>query len=296
MIDLLAVPAAESPGEQAERLMSELPVAEAWAVLEHRFGVLPLVDAFFGPIADVASGRKAGALGLFTPTPGTGWRAAALEGESSAGGLILRGEVRLPSPAFEGVIVLARLADGEHRLAWLDPGAHGVERQGRWLRIEGAAVGPDLVSRPVTLAPDGELSQLLVRYAGVWAHAAALCAREGVRALRRAARTTTRGGAVFNASQLVALDITEVEIEADLTLAAVRRGFDRLLSAAAAARTLSAVAARTEELRDSFGLEIGGPLAGGSASTLTAFLGGALLLESEAARALGIRDLPEDGA
>ena len=61
--------------------------------------------------------------------------------------------------------------------------------------------------------------------------------------------------------------------------------------AAAAARVLAAVAAKTAELRDA-GLAPEGPLAGdGAARCLTAFLGGALRLESEAAGALGLRDL-----
>ncbi len=272
--------------EQIARTPAAQVTPEAWVGLEHRFGVVPLVEAFFSPLPDVTSGRKRGALGLFTPAPEPGWGAVPLSGEPSAGGLVLRGEVRLPGPDFDGAVVPVRVADGELRLAWFDLHARGVECVGSWLHFQDTEVGPDLVSRPVTLAPDGELSRLLTRYAAVWAHAAASCAREGVRALRRAARTTARGGTAFNASQLVALGITEVEIEADLTLAAVERGFDNLFVAAAAARTLSAVAAKTEELRDSFGLKVDGPLAGGSAKTPTTFLGSALLLESEAFRAL----------
>ncbi len=281
------------------------PLAEAWAAMEHRFGVLPLIETFFAAqdaFAEVIAGRTRGALGLFTPAPEPGWGAAAVDGKPSNGGLVLRGDVRLPEPTADGSIVLVRLSDAEHRLAWVDHHAPGVERRGSrtggavgggpcWLHVEGAAVGPALVSRPVTLAPDGELSRHLVAYALVWASAAAVCARDGVRALRRAART-----AAFQTSQLVAVGITEVEIEADLTFAAVQRnsgrdGLNGLIVAAAAARTLSAVAAKTEELRDSFGLEIDGPFGfpeGDSAKTLTAFLGGPLLLESELARALGI--------
>jgi hypothetical protein len=295
MIDLLGAPAAGSA----------LSTAEAWAALEHQHGVLPLVAAFFaapGALAVVVSGRVRGALGLFTPAPEPGWGAAAVAGEPcggpSDGTLLLRGGVRLPGSTAGGSIVPVRLGEAEHRLAWLDHGAPGVERRGSrsggpagdgpcWLHVDGAAVGPDLVSRPVTLAPDGELSRLLGAYAGVWAAAAAVCAREGVRALRRAART-----AAFQTSQLVALGITEVEIEADLTAAAVQRSPGRLAVAAAAARTLGAVARKTEELRDSYGLEIEGPLAGAAAKSLTAFLGGPLLLENELARALGIPDIP----
>jgi hypothetical protein len=263
-------------------------IEREWIEIEHRLGVLPLLGAFFEPgeaLDDVVAGRKLGALGLFTPTPEPGWGAGAVAGEPSDGGAILRGAVRLPSPAADGSIVLVRLPDAEHRLTWLDHNAPGVELRGHGpcrLHIDGATVGPDLLSRPVTLDPGGELVRCLEAYAGEWASAAASCARDGVRALRRAARTSG-----FQASQLVALGITEVEIEADLTASAVRRT-GGLAVAAAAARTLGAVAAKTEELRDIFGLEIDGPLANGSARSLTIFLGGSLLLESALARHLGI--------
>lgn len=286
MIDLVDAPVAGTPG-------SALLLVEAWAAAEHGLGVLPLVEAFFetGALAEVAEGRKRGALGLFTPTPGLGWAAAAVDGEPAGAEVLLQGLVRLPGPAFDGALVLVRLG-GELRLAWVEEGARGVERRGArtggpvrggspcWLALDQAAVAPGLLSRPVTLDPGSALVRHLEAYAGVWARAAAECARDGVQALRRAARTAS-----FQGSQLVALGITEVEIEADLTAAAVRR-LDGLAVAAAAARILAAVAARTEELRDAFGLEIEGPLADGAAGTLTAFLGGALMLESEAARVL----------
>ncbi|HYG63316.1 MAG TPA: hypothetical protein VEL74_12095 [Thermoanaerobaculia bacterium] len=277
----------------------------AWAEMEHRSGVLPLLAAFFAapePFAEVIAGRTRGALGLFTPAPEPGWGAAALAAEPVGGGALLHGEVRLPGAEAGGSIVLVRLPDAEYRLAWVSHDAPGVERRASrtggpvpasgegpcWLHLEGVFVGAGLLSRPVTLEPDGELARHLVSYAGVWAATAAHCAREGCRALRRAART-----AGFHTSQLVALGITEVEIEADLTAAAVRRAVPvdtgRLAVAAAAARTLSAVAAKAEEMRDVYGLDIDGPLAGAAAKSLIAFLGGPLLLENELARALGIQ-------
>ena len=287
---------------------TEASIQEEWAALEHRLGVLPLVAAFFGPgaLADVAVGRKRGALGLFTPAPEPGWGAVALAGERSGDGAVLGGAVRLPGAAADGSLVLVRL-DAEHRLAWLDHAAPGVElRAGAdhhgpcWLHADGAQVGPELLSRPVTLDPGGELARCLEIYAAGWAAAAVDCAREGVRALRRAART-----AGFQTAQQVALGITEVEIEADLAAAAVRRagetgetgagGRGALLPAVAAARALSGVAARTAELRDAWGLAIDGPLAGGAAATLTAYLGGSLLLERELSRALGIPEAGREG-
>lgn len=257
------------------------------AVLEHRSGVLPLVEAFFerGAVDEAVADPRIGALGLFTPAPEPGFGAVALEGAPADGGVLVSGRVRLASPAADGSIVLVRLCEAEPRLAWLDHGAPGVLRRGDgpcWLEAEKAAIPDGLVSRPVSLAPGSELVRHLETYAGVWAVAAAKIAREGVRALRRAARITG-----FNASQTVAFGITEVEIEADLTFAAAERN-PGLAVAAAAARTLSEVAQKTAELRDSMGLEVDGPLAGGSARILTASLGGAPLLENELARALGI--------
>jgi hypothetical protein len=140
----------------------------------------------------------------------------------------------------------------------------------------------------------GELGRHLETYAGVWALAAAICAADGVRALRRAARTTGHGGTAFSAAQRVAMGITEVEIEAELVGVAARLDFDSRgwAVAAAAARTLAALAAKTAELRDREGLLVDGPFAlDGPARVLTAYLGGPAMAESELARALGLRDL-----
>lgn len=317
MIDLIGVPVKEPAREQVESLMAQLPAVEACAVVEHRFGVLPLIEDFFpagGVLAGVAAGRTLGSLGLFTPTPEPGWGAAAVEGEPSGAGLRLRGQVRLPSPLSGASLVLVRLEGPEHRLAWLEHGAPGVERRGSrtggpagggpcWLEIEGARAGSELVSGPVSLAPGSNLCRRLEDAASVWALAAASLARDGVRALRRAARTTGHRGTAFATSQWVALGIAEVEIEADLTAGAAQRHLalapdDRprgggLALAAAAAGTLSAVARRTIELRDQAGLELDGPLTEASTvRSLHAFFGGPLMLEAELARILGIGDLP----
>ncbi|HEY2292851.1 MAG TPA: hypothetical protein VGM86_19285, partial [Thermoanaerobaculia bacterium] len=148
--------------------------------------------------------------------------------------------------------------------------------------------------RPVTPA---ELSSRLDPYAGVWALAATVCVREGVRALRRAARTTAHQGEAFKESQLVALGVAEVEIEAELTAVAVRASLaldprdparaGGFLLAAAAARSLAALAARAAELYDRMGVVPGDPW-DGAAPALTAYLGGPPRLENEVAHALGI--------
>ncbi len=329
----VAGPAAAAPANPT----NPLDPAADWAALEHRHGVLPLLAACFAApaaFAEVTAGRRRGALGLFTPAPEPGWAAAAVAGEPAGeGGLRLRGDVRLAGPGAGGAIVLARLPDAEHRLVWvdLDQGMPGVELRGPaardrgapagggacWLRLGDAAIGAGGVSRPVTPAPDGELARLLAAYAGTWARAAASSAVAGARALRRAARRASCQG-----SQLVALGITEVEIEAGLAAAAAERGPGGLAVAVGAARALAAVAARTRELCEAFGLAVGGPFGGGpigggpigggaegsagaagvdgadpadppgpvdgGGRRLLYLCGGPLLLESELARALGI--------
>ncbi len=301
-----------SAREQVESLMSRLPAAEACAVVEHLFGVLPLLDGFFRAGAvEAASSPRLGSLGLFTPTPEPGWAAAAVAGEPAGEGLLLRGEVRIPGPDSGGSIVLARLAGGEHRLAWIDHGAPGVERRGSrtggavrdgspcWLALEGVAVrpGPGLAAgdsgtrlRPLP-APRKLRGRLGPRRLdrrprrGPRAAPRRPAQRppgDGLQRLADGGHGHRRGG-----------DRDGADPRRGATVSGIRGRERRPLAvAAAAARTLAAVAARTAELRDLVGLEIDGPLAGGSAATLSAFLGGPLMIESELARALGIRDLP----
>jgi hypothetical protein len=296
--------------EHVASLMAELPGAAGLAAVEHQFGVLPLVAAFFAPggaLAEVAAGRRRGVLGLFTPTPEPGWGTATVEGKPAGEEILLSGEVRLASADADGSLVLFQQEDGkEQRLAWLDHGTPGIERRAGggsgWLDLDGVAVAAGLVSRPVTLAAGGDLFRRLETYASLWALAASICARDGVRALRRAARTSQRGGKAFNSSQLVAMAITEVEIEAELTATAVERdlalGFSGeddpnraggLALATAAARVLALLAERTAELRALTGHAPDGPFADpATAASLTAYLGGAPALEGELAGALGI--------
>jgi hypothetical protein len=302
------MPETGSVEEWVEGLGSRLSAVPMLTVVEHLFGVLPLVDACCetrGVFFELASGWKLASLGLFTPTPELGWEAAAVEGELVEEGLLLHGEIRIPGSACDGSIVLVRLAGPSYRLVWLDHRGRGVERRGTnpdgpcWLDLTGAEVAPDRVSRVVEAVT---LRQCLQAYAVVWAFAAAVCAREGVRRLRCAARIHGSRGTAFSASQWVALGITEVEVEADLTLGAARRllGLSPddlarapgLAVATAAARALAALAAKTAELRDYAGLPLDGPFAeAGSARALTSFFGGPLMLERELARDLGIREL-----
>jgi hypothetical protein len=207
-------------------------------------------------------------------------------------------------------MVIVRIDETEWRLAWLDHDAAGVvRRESRtsaascdhspcWIAVDGAAIRSDLVSRPVTLAVGDDLHRRLDDYASVWALVAAVCSRRGVRVLRRAARTTRWPGQSesLSASQLVAMAITEVEIETELMLTAAERGVANaapqapaagVVLALSAARTLAAVTATMRQLRDRFDLVVDDPLADDpTTATLLAYLGGPLTLENEVARTL----------
>lgn len=308
-------PAAASPLEWIEELVSRLPFHLTLAIVEHAFGVVPLLaEAFDTPFEAVRRGDELAALGLFTPNAELSWNAAALHGERHGRKVLLYGEARIPSALAESTLVLARLDGDGDRLALAAHGDKGVERRGRgngeacWLSFDGAELGPERVSRPVKVAssngdpPDG-CRRRLDEYAAAYALAASLYAVRGVRELRRAARTTLRGAtargpAPLNRSQVVAMGITEVEIEVDLAAAAVRTRFETgggepagsgLLLAAAAARALSAVAAKTAELTGKAGLECGGPFADDADLKLVdVFLGGQLMVESELASSIDL--------
>jgi hypothetical protein len=312
--------AALPPAGRVERLAAELPAPEAFAVIEHLYGAAPLVAELLpaGELsAAVAAGETVGALGLFTPTPAAGgdgslgWGGAPLAGEALAGGgLRLSGALRLATALADGALALARVReDGDearHHLVWLE--IDDLERDGDApvrVELEGAEVPAGAVSEPLDLSPGGALARRVARYAELWGLAAALAARGGVRALRRAARL-----AGFQAHQLVAMPLTEAEIEAEAALAAVRlrlaeepdeaSGGPPTLSwatALAAARALAAAAGTARALRDRFGLEADeSVLADPSAATaLAAWLGGPGFLEHELSRSI-TRGLDREGA
>jgi hypothetical protein len=147
----------------------------------------------------------------------------------------------------------------------------------------------------------------LAGFAGIWALVALSHARRAVRALRHAVRTTGAGdrSEAFSTSQLVAMGITEVEIETELASAAARQLFAGdaaagssgtldesaacLSLALAAARALTAVSLRADDLRDQLGLTLDARSSIAPASMLTAFVGGTFLLEHELDRAMRCR-------
>lgn len=309
-----------SAAERLERLTAALPVHEAMAAAEHLFAVVPLAAEHLRSddlARTLAAGDTVGGLGLFTPSPASDsesgcWSGAALAAEpaaESAGGLRLSGNLRLASRLVDGALALARVAsDGgeRHHLVWIDLGStSGAARSSapdsapvRHV-LDGVEVGPELVSEALDLSPAGGLARSVARYAELWGFAAASVARAGAQGLRRAARL-----AGYQAHQLVAMPLTEIEIETEAALVAVRLRIDETgearsgdpagatdlswAAALSAARALDATVGATRSLSDRFALEPEGPLAGDGTQALTAWLGGTAFLEHELARSLGI--------
>jgi hypothetical protein len=293
-------PVMDSAPEWVEGLMSRVSATEACAVVQHLFGVVPLIDAFFqqehDEMAAITAGVTRGVLGLFTSTATHRWGAAALRAESFRGAIRLSGEVSLPSQDADGSIVLVSLNETEHRLVWLHHHRPGVAQRGSWLVADGATISSACLSRPVRLDHDADLFRCLAVYASVWALLAVSHARREVRTLRCAVRTARGPGApeAFSTSQLVAMGIAEVEIETELATVAARQHFALdappaasaacLALAVSAARTLAAVSAKSRDLRDQLGLTLDADRCDAAATTLMAAVGGTFMLEQELAR------------
>ncbi len=290
----------EAPAEaRVLHLLAERPAAEAFARIEHEFGVLPLLERFFDAALydEILADGKVGTLGLCTPTPEPGWEQAAIDAVADGSGALVSGAIRLANAKADGAIVLVRWAESPHRLAWLDrPAEPASSGSVGWWRFEGVAVGPERLSRGIDPAPGSALFAHLSDYASLWALAATSCAREGVHVLRRAVRLAVHRGKSWSGAQSVALGITELEIEADLAASAVRRhraldpaergSREDLAVAAAAARILQRVAARPGELSRDLGIDVLGPLVEEPTAGLSVALGGSPLLEAELARVL----------
>ena len=283
----LAPSVTASPEPWVDDVTSRLTPMAACAVIEQQFGVRPLVEAYFAAVGDAPA-----TLALFTPTPHHTWGAAMLNSAAvPADGVQVEGKIWTPNQAASRAIVLLRDQDEECHLAWLDHDAPGVERAAAgWIGVEHAIISPEKISRPVTLHPNGELHQQLDRYARIWALVAVACARRGILAVRCAVRTTG-----FGRSQMLAMAVTEAEIETELTAAAARLQIgcvdpgSGVILALAAARTLATVSACALDLRDQCAIDVDTPLAQpGMASALTGFVGGLLTLEQELARVAGV--------
>lgn len=316
-----------------EGLVGSLPMSACLAIVEHFFGVLPLAAEHLGSqpggtelVEALRQGHKLAGLGLFTPDPEFSPSAAALVGEFVEGGVSLRGEVRLANSSSDGSLVLVRCAEDDLCLAWLEHSAMGVERRRTraggpvsestvsestlpestlpedtvcWVAVADAFAAP--ISGPVTFEVEGPVARRLDACAGVIAFVESLYAGRLVRAMRRAVRITASGAVPFNTSQLVALDVTGLEIETGLAETAARACFRLdpgdgsrprgLTLAAAAAKVLTEAVAMAARLRDQWGVEVddaalANPEA--AAASVNAFFGGPLRLESELARAMDL--------
>ena len=304
----------ESPQRWIEGLATALPMPVTLPILEHLFGVMPVVRDRFDSseplVTAVEDGTHLTSLGLFTPNPEFSQTAAAIAGSITDGTVRLSGEVLVPSTRSDSTLVLVRV-DGDDRLALVPHDLEGAEVGGarsattssqpdrpRWLVLENAEVVPRLVSEPLDHDPSGMFVRSLDAYAGYWTLAVSVYATAGVQALRRAARTTRQGGVAFNSAQTVSMDITSIEIEAGLLSDAVQGHFalapgDTYRTpgstlAAAGSCAVSRIATLTADLVLVAGLECGGPFTEPGARLAQTFLGGRLMTESALARDLGI--------
>jgi hypothetical protein len=293
--------------EWIERLSASAEIGYVLPIIEHLFGVLPLLEFLQEsadnalPLRAIGRGEARACLGLFTPTPDFSWTASAVHGQLSASRATLSGEVRiqsgpaLPATVDTWVMVLARFPDGELRLALFS--TKKMTPTSSWLVLDEVPVPHAFLSSPLSVRKGEPSFRALDGYAGVYAFVAGLYARRGLRAIRRALRKTVRGGAAFNTSQVLAMGTTELEVQVTLLMTAARAHLESeavgpasgLALAASAARLLSQVAARTSELRAKAGVTGPGPLAHPSTQdVIDVALGGQLLIESELACAIGI--------
>ena len=295
-------------------LVERLAFNQAMPLIEHMYGVIPLVREFLdssddaGLTDDVISGRILAALGLFTPNPIFSWCEAALSFESEALSNAVSGEIRILSSRADCTLVLVRRLQ-EYRLALLPHSIKGVtitadnslaEEGPAWLAVDKAKIEPGWLSCPLSTTTDGRLSHTLAGFAGVCALAIAAYAKRTIVSLRRAANATARGNKSFKMSQVVAHEITHQEIEADLLLIAVRDYFNvpsdnkitiPLALATTATRVMSSVTAIQTKIVAEAGiprskLTNSHPIP--SLDLTSSILGGPLMMEGELARQIGL--------
>jgi hypothetical protein len=298
-------------GEGIEELCERLPFAAVAAVLEHLAGVVPLLGLFpadpGGTAERVRQGGLLAALGLFTPNARFSTLASPVQARRAGGGVVLTGRARYACEAARASLVSVDV-EGEHRL-WLVPhdlAGVTVTGAGRaagwgWLAVREAVVQEEELSEPVDRASDGRMVGAVDACA--WLHAravAARCARD-VRRLRRALAGTGSGCGVLSTSQLVAHELTRLEIEIGLLAAAAGFGPGFADEAPGGARTMAVLCAaanvlhRTarlgEEITTALGVALDQDGHGDEPAAVAdadAHFGGRWMVEGELGRRLGL--------
>ncbi|MCX4409549.1 MULTISPECIES: hypothetical protein [unclassified Streptomyces] len=291
-----AEPAPDSGGDPA------VLVARAAAV-EHRHGVLPLLDLFDedpdGLLAAVRRGAVRAALGLFTPNARFSVEAAAVDAARDGGQTVLTGRFRYADPHATAVVVPVALP-GEVRLALLPDTLGGGRLFGAgrgWAELDGAVFPARALSRPVTWKPDGALSAAYDGCAQRFAPLAAAFSARAIADLRRELARTGAGQDALSTSQYTSHELSRLEIATALAAAACTAppGTQPLTGPSAAALLLAAVDAlhRTLDLADNLSTELGLAAAPtlrdpSSTATVRAFFGGRRMVEGELARRMGL--------
>ncbi|MBW4721870.1 hypothetical protein [Saccharothrix obliqua] len=278
-----------APGEAVP---ADVPFVVAAAANEHLNGVRPLLAEFRDHPTLVAAraGRLPTALAAFTANAALAWGEPAVHAREEGGRVVLAGRFRVAFPGAAAVVVTG-FADGT-RLCLVDLTARGVVvGDAGWVDVTDVVVDPALVSGPVRVAdPGGPLLRAIDTcawaYAGIaWRHATAVVAD-----LRRVLAATATSGPVFSTSQLLAHELTRLDIELSLLGDAlgehgsrvVEVGGEAVVAVLAAATDLvhrtGAVAA---DLVADLGLPAG-PV------TPDGYFGGRRMVEAELARRMGV--------
>ncbi|MFJ2189058.1 hypothetical protein ACIOJE_14055 [Kitasatospora sp. NPDC087861] len=318
------VPSGElAPGgveEALDEVWQRHPFALAAALTEHVHGVLPLLDAFdaFDAVdtvdaaaeADgVRTGRLTAALGLFTPNALFSLAAptvrATLRAAEDGGRVVLHGRYRYATEDADLSVVGVAL-DGEARLALVRHDAPGVRLHGAgratgwgWADLDGVALAPTALSRPVDWSPTGLPAAVLDGYAWAFVRRAPAWPARVVADLRRVLATTGEGVEALSTSQELAHELSRLEIEISLAAAAARFGpgfkAGQPGGQAALAVLLSCVdlARRAARLAEDLATELGLPntpvdAADWPADAVQALFGGRRVVEGELARRMGL--------
>lgn len=306
-----------------ENLVCSIGFDQAISIIEHLWGVIPILDFFHNEtdspngLGLLLSGNQLGTLGIFTPTPLFSFTSATVSALATADNeLELTGEIRASGDSPHCSVVLTRTDDNILRLAVVFAQSEGVGitetrggvalGRGAWWNLHGVKVSRDLISAPL-LSLD-VLTPILDAYAVAYALVAVLYAKRGVLSLRSALRKTVHASMSFNMSQVVAMGITEIEIQVDLLECAVRQQIDGagfgsalrskrsnisevsgLVLAATASRILCLITDKAMELDSEAGMTCSDwPFSTSPHSLARTTFGGRLMLESELARTMGL--------
>ncbi|MYY09545.1 hypothetical protein GT204_11615 [Streptomyces sp. SID4919] len=318
-----SAPAAGPPLDAADAHRQELdgiwaagPFAEAAARTEHLLAVLPLLDLFphdpDGHVSRARSGERRAALGLFTPNSEFALPVPAVHAERSGDGrLTLTGRFRYASEDAELSLLWLRVVDEDAtRLALLPHTHEGLRRYGAgraegwgWIELDGVTVEEDVLSHPVSWAPEGPLSAVFDGYAWEFSRRSLTWSAGVVADLRRELALTGSGTEALSTSQYLAHELSKLEIEVSLAVALASFGAEFKAeepggtSVGAALLASTDLLSRTVQVAEDMSTELGLAdsavgAAGWPTGTVQAWFGGRRMAGGELARRMGL--VPKD--